>query len=261
MITLYQQICKEQQRLQQQIDSLQKVLKDSPEGKLVCCHHGKRRKWYWSDGKKRKYISKADKALAEQLAVKKYLSCVAEDLSKEKRALEFYLKHHHPSSEKAEKLLEEIPGYAELLSPYFKTFSQELIDWMDAPYEQNPNHPEHLVHKTASGNLVRSKSEAMIDLVLSANHIPFRYESALFLGGVTLYPDFTVRHPQTGEVFYWEHFGLMDDALYCQNVISKLQLYVDHGIVPSIQLITTYENGQNPLTTETIQRVVEQYFL
>ena len=42
----------------------------------------------------------------------------------------------------------------------------------------------------------------------------------------TIYPDFTIRHPMTGETFYWEHFGIMDDSQYCNNALSKLQRYV-----------------------------------
>ena len=252
---------KEQQRLQKQIESLQGVLKNSPEGKLICCQNDQYRKCYVSINGKRRYLPKSEKELAEKLAVKKYVSYALEDLSREKRALEFYLKHHNPGIERAERLLEEFPGFAELLSPYFKSFSQELQDWVSEPYDRNKDYPEHLVHRTVSGNLVRSKSEAMIDLILSTNHIPFRYECALNLNGVIVYPDFTVRHPQTGEIFYWEHFGMMDDLIYCQRTASKLQLYMDNGIIPTIHLITTYENAQNPLTTESIQQVVEQYFL
>lgn len=258
---LYERISKESQRLQQQIDSLQKSINDLPDGKLVCCHHGKYCKWYQSDGITKTYIPKSNRALAEQLAAKKYLSGILDDLSHEKTALDFYLRHHRPDSENSEQLLNEIPGYRELLSPYFKPASQELIDWINSPYEQNKNHPEHLLHKTDSGHLVRSKSEAMIASYLYANHIPFRYECALYLDTTLLYPDFTIRHPETGELYYWEHFGLMDDPSYCKAVTTKLQTYITYEIIPSIRLITTYETQKNPLSTEVIHKIIEHYFL
>lgn len=259
--TLYNKISKENQRLHQQIISLQKTLDDFPKGKLICCHHGKYCKWYQSDGQNRTYIPKTNRSLAEQLAVKKYLSCVLEDLSHEKKALDSYLKHHRPASEKAEHLLTEIPGYVELLSPYFKPISQDLHDWMLTPYDKNPKNPEHLIHKTNCGHLVRSKSEAMIDSLLYTNRIPFRYECALCLDNAILYPDFTIRHPHTGELYYWEHFGLMDNPTYCKNVSGKLQTYISHGIIPSIHLITTYETQENPLSTDVIHKIIEHYFL
>lgn len=136
-----------------------------------------------------------------------------------------------------------------------------LTDWMHSPYEHNTNYPKQLNHKTSSGNLVRSKSEVMIDMQLYTNQIPFRYECALHLGDTTLFPDFTILHPKTHKIYYWEHFGRMDDPIYQKNSISKLQLYTSHGIIPSIHLITTYETKENPLSSEIIEKIVEHYFL
>ena len=46
-----------------------------------------------------------------------------------------------------------------------------------------------------------------------------------------------------------------------ENIKNELQLYTNHGIVPSIQLITTYETKEHPLTADTIEKIVEDYFL
>lgn len=257
---LYARISNERQRLQQQIDSLEHSLAALPDGKLICSHNGKYYKWYQSDGISKTYIPKSNRTLAEQLAVKKYLSCVLDELSHEKTALDFYLRHHHSDSDQAIRLLTETPGYTELLSPYFKSAQQENQDWMNAPFEQCTKNPEHLIHKTLSGHFVRFKSEAMIDSHLFATHIPFRYECALSLGNTVIYPDFTIRPPKTGEIFYWEHFGLMDDPSYSRTTATKLQTYITNGIIPSIQLITTYETQKNPLGTEVIHKIIEHYF-
>jgi len=53
----------------------------------------------------------------------------------------------------------------------------------------------------------------------------------------------------------------MDDTSYCSNAFHKLQTYADHGIIPTIQLITTYETQANPLSTDVIQKIIEHYFL
>lgn len=132
---------------------------------------------------------------------------------------------------------------------------------MNSPYESNPKFPEQLLHHTASGRLVRSKSEAIIDMVLSKYRIPFRYECALNLGEITIYPDFTILHPVTGELYYWEHFGLMDDAVYCKSACSKLQLYCAHGIIPNVHLITTYESKECPLNSDFVEKIVQMYFI
>lgn len=251
---------KESQRLQNQIDIISEQLSSFPEGKLFCTHTGKYVKWHVTDGKHKTYIPKKNRKFAEQLARKKYLSLLKEDLENEKRAIGFYIRHHKKDVGKAERLLTEQPAYQELLTPCFRPLSAELEEWSKAEFETNPHHPENMIHRTASGRLVRSKSEAIIDMFLTLNKIPFRYEDKLVLGNMVLYPDFTIRHPKTGEYFWWEHFGLMDDLDYVKNVASKIQRYSLSGIIPGVRLITTYESKENPLCTELVEKIIEYYF-
>ncbi len=198
--------------------------------------------------------------MAQQLAAKKYYSLLCQDLEQEKYALDSYLRHRASSPGKAEKLLTDTPAYQELLSSFFTPASQDLQDWANAPYEHNQKYPEQLLHATASGHMVRSKSEALISILLQTRQIPFRYECALHLGETTLFPDFTILHPQTRQILYWEHFGLMDNSSYCQNACSKLQFYASHGIIPSIHLITTYETKQYPLRLDMVEKIIDYYF-
>lgn len=260
IFTIYERMQSEFKRIDNQINSLKKKLQELPTGKLICSKNQNRYKWYQSDGHSKTYIPKANRKLAEDLAAKKYLSLSLEDLEKEKRAIQFYLDHHAPSG-KAEKLLTESSEYQNLLSPYFSPLKQELLDWMNAPYEHNPYNPEHLNIDSISGNTLRSKAESMIDMLLYIHHIPFRYENPLQLNGKIIYPDFTIRHPETGDFYYWEHFGMMDEPSYYNNAYQKLQQYTSCGIVPSIQLITTFETSKHPLSSEQIQKIIEYYFL
>ncbi len=257
---LYNHILSYYQNLDKKIQSLKLQLNPFPQGKLVCCHHKGYSKWYHSDGHHKSYIPKSNHTLTEKLAEKKYLSLLLEDLENEKRALGYYIKHHSPSG-KSERLLTEPSEYQKLLTPYFAPLSQQLSDWMNCSYEHNPSHPENLIHKTISGTMVRSKSELLIDMCLRTHHIPFRYECALCLEEATLYPDFTLLHPSTHELFYWEHFGMMDNPTYINNVISKIRIYTSNGIIPGIHLITTYETKDFPLSTDFIEKVIECYFL
>lgn len=52
----------------------------------------------------------------------------------------------------------------------------------------------------------------------------------------------------------------MNDSSYTQKAFSKLQLYVSNGILPSIDLITTYESKDHPLDTELVQKIISHYF-
>lgn len=124
-----------------------------------------------------------------------------------------------------------------------------------------PEYQEQLKHKTASGNIVRSKSEVLIDMALYRNRIPFQYEAPLAIGDEIFYPDFTIRHPHTGKEFYWEHFGKMDDPKYANNAVAKLRFYINHGIIPGAQLITTYETIEKPLSLETVENVINEFLL
>lgn len=146
------------------------------------------------------------------------------------------------------------------MAPYFTPISQELLTWTNNPYDQNPYHPEGLIHRSISGKLLRSKSESIIDMILFQEKIPYRYECQLLLGDQIIYPDFTIRHPHTGKLFYWEHFGQMDNPEYYTKACSKIHLYVSHGIIPTINLITTYETKSFPLASEDVKEIVDHYF-
>jgi len=257
---IYEKVLAEYKRLEEQIKELELQLEGYPEGKLLIARNGKRYKWYQTDGHKQVYLPKKERNLAEKLAVKKYLSYQIDEIKQEKTAIEFYLRHHNNIFRKTEDMICEESGYQELLSPYFKPISEELNDWLKRPYNANLKYPEQLIHKASNGKKVRSKSEVLIDRTLYINKIPFRYECELQLGDTIIYPDFTIRHPRTGEVYYWEHFGMMDDMFYIKNACTKIQLYAAHGITPGIYLIMTFETQKNPLSLDKIDGIIEEYF-
>lgn len=106
--------------LTQKISDIQQQLKQLPHGKLIISHNGENIKWYSSDGHSKKYIPKSDRALAEQLALRKYLTSLLEELLQEKKAINFY-DRHRPKAIKSSILLQDVSlGYSELLAPYFQ---------------------------------------------------------------------------------------------------------------------------------------------
>ena len=232
-----------------------------PPGKIFITHNGNRNKWYYNMNGNISYISKKNRLLAEQLSYKKYLLLCLEEALHEKNAIELYLRHHIADTPKSELLLTESTEYQELISPYFSPQTESLQEWLASPYPHNPKNPEQLTHKASSSIHVRSKSEAMIDMVLYTNHIPFRYECELRLGTSTIYSDFTILHPETHKLYFYEHFGLMDHPDYAANALSKLRLYISNNIIPGDNLITSYETKDNPLSIKTIQDIVNHYFL
>ena len=230
-----------------------------PSGDFFAARNGNSFKWYQTDGQTQTYIPKSNRTLAEKFALKKYLSLKLQELNQQLHAVTISCSKFQVLKNEAEHLLCH-PAYKDLLSPFFQPLSEELSDWAASPYEHNQKYPQQLLHSTPSGHVVRSKSESLIAMILYLNQIPFRYECALHLGSTTFYPDFTIRHPKTGETYYWEHFGLMDNQTYCHNTFQKLQHYSSHGIIPTIQLITTYETVHTPLNSNTVESIVKQYF-
>lgn len=244
-----------------QIVQIEETLRKMPDGKLLFSHGKNSVKWYVSDGHKKAYLPKRERRTAEKLAEKKYLELKLKDLMIRKESMENYFEHYIEEPGAPEELMFQNTNYQELLAPYFQLKDEEFRLWIEDEYERNEKYPEGLIHKTSSGIYVRSKSESMIELFLHTNQIPFRYECALNLDGVILYPDFTILHPKTRKLYYWEHFGLMDDSGYVQNACAKLELYANHRIIPSIQLITTYETKEYPLNYHDVARIGMQYFL
>lgn len=249
------------EKIRKQRHSLQQQLGNMPEGTLCCAKNGNKFKWYLTNKNGKEYLPKKELNLAEKLAEKKYVSLLLKELSEEETALQAYLKSPHKFRGKAQELIENSTEYQNLLSSKYLPKSKELEEWMNEPYTNNTFHPEDLKIKTMSGKYVRSKSESIIDMMLYMNCIPYRYEDTLVANGTILHPDFTIRHPKTGEYYYWEHFGMMDNREYAQNVVSKLQLYISQGIIPNIQLITTYETRDKPLDSSVVEKIVRHYFL
>lgn len=265
VLLIYQKLLlKRKEYLEQEILNLQEKISLLPPGTLVCTKNGKRFKWYHSLNHSYTYLPKSQEILAENLALKNYCQLQLKHLTAERDAINAYLSKSSDFSPGL-SFFEHHPEHQRLLSKAlqssFSTLSKELAIWASASYETNPSHPEQLSCTSISGHLLRSKSEVIIDTALCTNKIPFRYECILTLDSKTFFPDFTIRHPENGSFFYWEHFGMMDSPAYSQNAFSKLQIYACHGILPTVNLITTYETKEHPLSAQNVQELITHYFL
>ena len=136
----------------------------------------------------------------------------------------------------------------------------EIRDWLAAPYEKNPRYPQNLIHTTVTGEKVRSKSEAIILEKLWQYGIPYRYEAALRLDGITYYPDFTILHPVTKELWYLEHFGLLSNEGYAFHSNQKLFHYEKKGITLWNNLLLTYDKPDGSLDICAIDRMLRAVF-
>lgn len=248
------------ENIERELEKISKLEKNLPKGELICAKNDKCFKWYVKEQRKTSYLSKKYREAAEKLALKKYYHYKKLELESELSACNTYVHKMLLKEGRAEQLLEH-PEYGRLLEKYFTSESEELRQWQYAPYEKSHKYEENLIIRGTQGRMLRSKSEAIIDMILYKNGIPFRYEEKIVLGEVIFYPDFVIRHPKTGGFYYWEHFGMMDDEDYINKACDKIKIYCKNGIIPSINLITTYETKRHPLSVDKVEAVVRKYFL
>ena len=91
-------------------------------------------------------------------------------------------------------------------------------------------YPETLIHRTQKGVAVRSKSEVVVANILDALEISYAYEQPLHSRSDSRdfrLPDFTVSFE--GDVYYWEHLGMLSVPSYREAWERKRQWYDDNG--------------------------------
>jgi len=145
-------------------------------------------------------------------------------------------------------------AYSDIARRFTNLFeSPEIVEYKRQFYENG------LVHRTARGELVRSKSEVIIANGLFSKKIEYAYEKELDLGedGVKL-PDFTIEDAESGAVFYWEHCGMMNDATYKARWEIKRKIYEKHGIVEGQNLIVSDET--KGIDSQVINNLISKYF-
>ena len=126
----------------------------------------------------------------------------------------------------------------------------------------------NLVHKTARGEAVRSKSEVIIANALHYRGVEYLYEHPLVGDdGSVRWPDFTIDDEDTGDTFYWEHLGMLHTARYRRKWERKLQWYRANSVLPIDEgggsngtLITTRDSETGHLDSAEIDALVGRVF-
>jgi predicted nuclease of restriction endonuclease-like RecB superfamily len=168
--------------------------------------------------------------------------------------------------------------FLKLGSDYFSETARRLTNLFSPPkqsqlsVEQRPAlfFEENLIHKTLRGEAVRSKSEVIIANALMAKGIKdYLYEQELVApDGSTRRPDFTIEDSDSGNKFYWEHLGMMQDPGYKQSWEKKLKWYKAFGILPHEEgvgtegtLIITEDDARGGINSEEIGKLIDKVLL
>ena len=75
---------------------------------------------------------------------------------------------------------------------------------------------------------------------------------------IVVYPDFTCLNVRTRKEFVWEHFGMIDVPEYCQNMASKMELYLQNGFCMGKNFVMTTETHDRPLNSMMVEKMLEQ---
>ena len=205
------------------------------------------------------YLSKRnDRQLLVSLCSKSYYTELVIRLREEIRVLEQFLNAFDPK--KKYHTINVLPVEAR---PYvhrlLKTNEEICKEWEQEAYTTNSHPFDFEPLRTKKGELVRSRAEYIIANALFDLNIPYRYECIAYLDdGSAVFPDFTILHPKTLEIYYIEFFGKMDDYGYAADNYNKIRRYANSDIFP--HLIMIFDHRDAPFNTDTLISILKNTF-
>lgn len=256
-------LLEEQHKLESIMRETKARLNKAPKGSLRLSTSHNHIQYYCCTDKKKSgdYISKENKALAQQLAQKSYDEKVLRLAEKRYSQIQ-RLVIDYADDELENIYLKEHPQRRELICPVEQPWEQRVNEWKSKEYKGKDFVEGTPIILTEKGERVRSKSEKIMADFFHRKGIAYKYECPLYLKGMgTIYPDFTLLSKKTGAEIYWEHNGKCDDPAYAKDMVRKINTYESNGIFPGERLILTYETEQTILNTGKIEQLVNRYLL
>lgn len=263
---LRKQLLARKLKLESIIRSCSEWIKKAPKGYIVISKSHSCYRFYYKTTKNSslgiKLDKEKDKALIKTLCLKDYYSRVLfvakEELKKIKKVLDFEKK------ELIASIYEDLhPIRKSYITPLDIKLEDKIIAFVeDKGIDVKPEEGKYMV-RTKRGEYVRSMAEYKIANSLLAAGIPYKYEFPYrAVDGHYLHPDFTVINKNTGEIFLWEHFGMMDKPDYVKNsFLYKINLYADDDIYIGKGLIVTFTGYNQELKQEMIDAMISKYLI
>ena len=250
--------------LQKTIKQCRQWLEKAPTGKLrVSCSRRSTSFYYNRSGKGRNEVlldSEYDSPLIHTLARKDYFQKLIPVAEEELESVNELLRMEE-SQALANVFCMLHPERRKLVTPVEETREYALSKWIDTPTPPNEPRIGSYYIPTERGEYVRSRNEYLIANALFNAGIPYKYEFPYrAVNDVLLHPDFFVRNINTGQEFFWEHFGMMDNPDYVmKNYMYKIELYRADGIILGKNLIATFSGGKNELDIDTVTKMIEAF--
>jgi len=138
--------------------------------------------------------------------------------------------------------------------------NSNLFEFAVRPEGATGYFPSHLIHRTAKGVLVRSKSEVIVADTLTRLGISYDYEQRLESRDNPQdfrLPDFTVSFE--GDTYYWEHLGMLSIPSYNEQWERKQAWYEANGY--SSRLITSEDQPDGSISSREIEQLARKHIL
>lgn len=263
------------EKLSKAKNEAERRLRNAPEGKLRVSVKSKKSRYYQilsADDTRGKYINKDNlktaKKLADKYYCKKLIMTIKQELADIERCVRILTSNHNGKNDlagneciNAEDVYSRLhDGRKELVSPIMVDAEENALCWAKKDYKKSDYKPEEKIYLTKKGDMVRSKSEAMLADMYFEMGALYRYECGLVLkNGKCVYPDFTLLNKRTRQLIYHEHLGRLDDEKYRLKALKKLEAYRENGIYTAKNLFLTYEVDGCPLNIERVKKNVTEF--
>lgn len=256
------------QQLDLEIENCRKQLALAPEGSVFSRKITEDTYRYFkrvrlSDGSEKElYLGKKDRTEAVALAQKMHTEKRLQDLLQEKKLLRSVLTYQD-TEPAADTFLKSHPGISKLLAESQENkLSDDNLRWKAMPYDRNPNYPEQLKYPTIiPGLLVRSKAEADIVSRLEFFGVPYHYDEVMNFNGKKIAMDFLCLNITTGNIWYWDHRGMLNHPDYIRKTLYCENIFLNAGIVPWINMIVTTETLEHPLDLQWVDLLIQHFLL
>lgn len=242
-------------------------LSKCPEGDLVVHSMGGKTRYILLKREKQIYLGHDKTEQIKAFEEKNYYKKLKQTAEREIKSLEKVIKTIGKTDDVNEVFFKIPEAKRNLIKPFaLQTIDNNLGNFCqmnDIAKQKNNKKLKESSFMTSDGVKVRSKSELIIAERFIANKIPYYYEPDIYFESIlkAMKPDFQVYNKRTGEVFYWEHFGMMDNPDYLKEFQFKMNIYADGGIFPGKQLIMTTESSGCSLSTQYVDLMIKEYLL
>lgn len=211
------------------------------------------------DGKwHEKYLSAKDIEYIKQCCEAAYFRKLIPVLKKERGVLQNFLKQFNPD-EKYDVWASLPDGYKELTPQVVRNKKEKCTAWEQGEFEANPMQIPGARYVSKKGEVMRSRIELIVADMLFDLGVSYRYECRLDLASDYVFPDFTIMHPESLELYYIEIFGMMDDPKYENDAFRKISKYAASDVYS--HLIMFFDHKDAPISPVHIRHTLEKIFL